>query len=343
MVKMAGKAAIQEIGSEYWDVPLKEDSSFQLFSDTQWFLAGRSALHAIIQDLKEKKTVAMPSWCCDSMIKPFLNAGMEVRFYPVYWKNGLVQEVDANGQDVLFCMDYFGYTSQKTFEHPCIIRDVTHSVFSASYSDAAYSFGSLRKWCGMWTGGYAWAKDRHALPTETDTRTDYVSFRREAMQMKKAYILGQNADKEAFLARFAEAEQILDTVKNLPGEERDVTAALHLDVEYILSRRRENAKILMKAVPEQLVFPQMKEGDCPMFVPILVPNGERDRLRRFLIDRKIYCPVHWSLSEYHKALDDREKRLYEDSLSLVCDQRYTKEDMYRIIEAMECFWKEGKH
>ena len=71
---------MSEIGSEFWDVPIveKQNSLFPEF--TQWYLSGRSALQAIIKELKDCHIVAMPSWCCDSMIKPFVDVGIKVHF-----------------------------------------------------------------------------------------------------------------------------------------------------------------------------------------------------------------------------------------------------------------------
>ncbi|NBH32795.1 hypothetical protein D3Z58_04330 [Clostridiaceae bacterium] len=47
-------------------------------------------------------------------------------------------------------------------------------------------------------------------------------------------------------------------------------------------------------------FKDMRDTDCSLFVPVLVPNGKRDRLRRYLIENEIYCLVHWMISEYHR-------------------------------------------
>ena len=107
------------------------------------------------------------------------------------------------------------------------------------------------------------------------------------------------------------------------------------------SNRRSNATILMEAFKDWLLFPELKDGNCPMFVPILVPERKRNELRQYLIENEIYCPVHWPLSSYH-VLEDRERFIYDNELSLVCDQRYDKNDMARIVEAINDFWKDVK-
>ena len=82
-----------------------------------------------------------------------------------------------------------------------------------------------------------------------------------------------------------------------------------------------------------------------MFVPVLVPDGKRNELRRHLINNEIYCPIHWPVSEYHMGgshkLDDKTENIYANELSLVCDQRYIEEDMNRMVDVIREFWKEG--
>ena len=103
-----------EIGSEFWSVQVKDVPNHFFPKNTQWFLSGRSALTYILKDIIKKSTVhtvALPSWCCESMIIPFLKAGLKVYFYPVYFFGGhLVQEPDLTC-DVILVMDYFGYAS----------------------------------------------------------------------------------------------------------------------------------------------------------------------------------------------------------------------------------------
>ena len=167
-----------EIGSEFWDAPICDCKNDLFPISTQWYISGRSALNAIVSEIVHKgcRNIAMPSWCCESMFIPFVNAGIEVFFYPVYFKDGLVQKYNFMC-DALFLMDYFGYSSTPpdlSGYKGIVIRDVTHSLFSKRYSDADYYFGSLRKWCGVWTGGYAWVKDGHSLNIEKTDDNRYI-------------------------------------------------------------------------------------------------------------------------------------------------------------------------
>lgn len=335
---------MREIGSEFWDVPTTQQSNTLFPESTQWFLSGRSAIQAIIKELKDCHTVAMPSWCCDSMVKPFVDAGLEVQFYSVVFKCELKQEISLDS-DVLFLMDYFGYTSpapELAGYKGIVIRDVTQSLFSTSYSDADYYFGSLRKWCGVWTGGYGWTGDGHRLAEENGDDFGYTVLREKAMQLKNSYIhgyidvKGNGVTDKGYLKIFDKAEEVLEHVGIASADIRDIELAKKIDVEFIRSRRRANAAILRSAFTDWLMFPELRDTDCPTFVPVLVPDGKRDTLRSFLIKNDIYCPIHWPVSDYH-SLDERTEAIYKNELSLVCDQRYTEEDMYRLVETIRVF------
>ena len=338
----------REVGSEFWDIPTAEKKCNIWSEQIQWYLCGRSALQAVIKDLDHVRSVAIPSWCCHTMVKPFTDEGIRVDFYPVYVENGMfIQELGKNC-DALFLMDYFGYAVSEpdlSSYKGIVIRDVTHSIFSKSYEDADYYFGSLRKWCGVWTGGYAWAKDGHKLIVKEDACGGYYALlREEAMRLKNRYIHGCADEKgiavtdKKYLEIFSSAEELLEDCGIAFAAGRDAELAKHLDVDFIKTCRRTNAGILMDAFPEWLVFREMKEGDCPLFVPILVPEGKRDALRRHLIEHDIYCPVHWPVSEYHR-LDAREQYIYRNELSLVCDQRYGKMEMKLMVNMISKFWK----
>lgn len=331
---------MKEIGSEFWNIPIKENNNNLFPKHTEWYVSGRSALYAIISELKDCHSVEIPAWCCDSIIKPFIEAGFLVSFYSVN-DNQEYNQKPSLKYDVLFIMDFFGYSSRNldlSGYDGVIIRDVTHSLFSDTRTDADYYFGSLRKWCGVWTGGFAWTNDKHRLPMEEVDITAYSSLREKAMLQKEEYINGLRKDK-GFLSTFANAEEVIDDMRIAPADNRDVQLAKKLDVELIRKRRRSNAIVLLSAFPEWLIFSELSSKDTPMFVPIIIPDGRRDELRSYLVQHSIYCPIHWPTSEYH-MLDDDISFIYENELSLVCDQRYTEKDMYRVVETIRAFWKE---
>ena len=335
----------REIGSEFWNVPISEAQNSLFPDNTVWFLSGRCALRAIIHDIQRKihfQSVALPSWCCDSIVAPFLQAGVTVKFYSVYVASGQLKQdfAEAVGCDAVLVMDFFGYRRLESFSYDgLVIYDATHSVFSPSVIDADYTFGSLRKWAGFSSGGFAYAKSGMLETVVSEMGADYIAMRRMAMEKKRTYISGCTGSKE-FLQMFGKAEEILDVSSREAGAEEDVYVAKHLDVEQIVSRRRENAAILLDAVSDFAVFPELLTNDCPLFVPLLIPDGKRDALKRHLISRGIYCPVHWPLTSFH-TLQEPQTTIYSEEISLVCDQRYDERDMERICKEINVFLNRG--
>lgn len=337
------KTSYREIGSEFWDIPvLSQGETALLPKGLKWFLSGRVALEYIIFDIKQRvnaKTVAMPSWCCDSMIIPFVENGIEVIFYT------FDKTEEIPNCDILFCMEHFGYIRQeREINFPgIVIHDVTHSAFSKNMGikkvwDAKqqYFFGSLRKWAGFKTGGFAGVLDAEfsvLLPQQTCD--EYVDLRSQAMREKLNYITGETDAKE-YLNMFSRAEEMLEDGVCGSACVEDVFLAEKLDVDSIKKHRRANASVLLQVVSDMAIYPELKADDCPLFVPIRLKTEARDALRKYLIENDVFCPIHWPLTDYHRITGEQRK-IYEEELSLVCDQRYTTSDMQYVCELINKF------
>ena len=65
-------------------------------------------------------------------------------------------------------------------------------------------------------------------------------------------------------------------------------------------------------------------------------GGMRDEFRKYLIQNRIYCPIHWELSNIH-SISENAKEIYNNVLSLVCDQRYDESEIRYFIEKINEF------
>ena len=334
----------EEIGSEFWNVPTTDFQTPILPELTKWFISGTSALKFILEDLFESKriikTVSLPSWCCSCMITPFLEKSLSVSFYDVYFDEDIGLSVDYTTtpeSDVTLVLSYFGYDAVHVVGKPSgiIIRDVTHSLFSKTvFDDAEYYFGSIRKWMGIWTGGFAYKNS--AWTTNTNypcVSNKYVAMRQIAMLQKKEYLEGTREDKN-YLTIFEKAEDYLDHCGIEGAATRDVELIPFIDTPSIFTQRRSNADVLLSAFNSISVFSKIEQNDCPLFVPIIVDETVRNKLRSYLISKNIYCPIHWDISEYHR-LNSKTEKLYKQELSLVCDQRYDENDMFLILNTIK--------
>ena len=342
-----------ELGSEFWGVPLCGKQNTLNDGNKLFALSGRTALELIAADLKAErgaKSIYMPAYCCDSMIEPFKKQGYEIKLYAVepYSKTIHRQVFTDHGCDAILLLDYFGFESEETavfammekLRGTVVIVDRVQSAFSETkaleYAD--YTVTSWRKWffsnaaeaekkCGEWL-----------IPEAKKANEKYISLRRNAARLKANYIENGVGEKPKFLAKFGEAEELLDNdFSYYAAEEKSLEEIRYADVDFITSRRRENAALIydeLKNLHAEIIRPlyaQMGENDVPLFVPVLVRKDIRQALRQHLIKNEVYCPIHWP-SELGGA-----NKLYDGELSLICDQRYSTEDIKRQMTLISEF------
>lgn len=341
----------REIGSEFCSTEHQKN-------DKKYFLSGRTALDYTIKDIKKNhvvRSVLLPSYCCYTMIEPFIKNGIAIRFYDVFPDEEFGLRVcipEGQKYEIFYYMLYFGYTDMKGYNREdirnqwnIIIEDKTHSWLS-SYQPvlADYNYISYRKWTGF-TGIASTEKQGGIFKEKCPEfiNEEYCKLRTQAATMKYQYLAGMDIKKNEYLLLFNQAEELLenDYVGYRPSID-SFEKLLNLDKDFLKKRRRKNAQILindLSEIPEvKLLFPNVREEDVPLFVPILIEQ-KREELRNYLISHNIYCPVHWPLSEYQKGLSRRALDIYGQELSLVCDQRYVAEDMKRIVKLLAAFFE----
>ena len=82
---------MKELGSEFWlekeytdIINLSLPEWLKVGSDNKLLLSGRTAIYFVIKDIQKSKkvnTVYFPSYCCQSMLQPFIDLGINIVFY----------------------------------------------------------------------------------------------------------------------------------------------------------------------------------------------------------------------------------------------------------------------
>lgn len=314
--------------------------------------SGRNAIKLVLEDLAIKKNepvVYMPSYVCDSMIDPFRESGWQIVFYKVEKKGEhLTYSIDLDTScDLFFAFSYFGWQSSKLdpfiahFHHRGIkvLEDVTHRLFSkpnhAPHAD--YLIASLRKWLAIASGGFVRKEQGKLQRREYLEPVDFSPLRWQAMEEKRVYLETYNEGlKEQFLKQFQETEECFAHYgPSYAMDERSRRLIETMDYEEIRSKRIAHREVLRQELAflpkEWFMFQDHEPGDCPVFFPLYLPKALRDGLRLHLSKEKIYCPIHWPLRT------SRTVGIEERELSLVLDQRYTKEDMVRIARVIKTY------
>lgn len=341
---MGNGTMTREIGSEFHWMGFDSGHGLTLPVSGTLVFSGRTAIETVLLNIPNAKKALLPAYCCDSMIEPFRRAGIDTGFYPVEFEEGLVANIsefeDAN---ILLWCSYFGFHTPMPDltaflgRGGMIIEDITHSLLSDRpyHPQSQYLVASLRKWEPICCGGYCAAIDgelRH-LPTKPPPDA-FLETKCAAMEMKAAYLVDVDEEKKSrFLQMFAESNTWLaENYSQLAIDPLSRRYLANADTEVQKRTRRQNAAALYRGLDGavQFLFP-LENMDCPLFVPIVLPKN-RDELRKELIANRIYCPIHWP----HPNADCY-SNLYDSELSLICDQRYTVEDMQRIVRVIRHF------
>ena len=348
-----------EIGSEYWlekNNKKAENINFNFQQEHKYLLSGRTAIDYVLQEiLQEKiiKKVYFPSYCCQSMIQAFQDNNIEIEFYDVIYSNKLEYNINLETEcDIFYAMNYFGfeetrmdyYIEKFASKKTIIIEDITHSLLSEKpYNGKSdYMIASLRKWFPIMTGGIAIKGDGkfQVNNEEFSTNLNVYNSKKEAMSKKYRYIIGEkNISKEEFLKQYKDSnEELSRNYKNYNIDKESLAILQNIDFNEVNQTRQRNAKIIFDnlKINENIKFLcNMKKGDCPLFIPIIVNKEMRADLRNYLTSNKIFCPIHWPKPEKAK-----ECALYETELSLICDQRYSEEDIKREVNILNYFFEE---
>lgn len=349
-----------EIGSYFeYDYSLDAEKNKDInwlpqgMSDYTYTFSGRSAIELAlvnIMETKDVKRVYMPSYCCASMISSFKKHNFEILFYDVHIvENGIYYDINYELDfDIFFAMSYFGVEqSMDTIiekiskKNIIVLEDITHRLLSdkthSTYSD--YLIASLRKWFPIPTGGLLMSQQNQLIVKPKRNSDEYVIEQTKAMKLKTQFLNGDSTiQKDMFFNKFHFLNYNLQNIDYTFKIDKTSKELLRkLNVKKIIEKRRRNALVLYRYLKDfQLIKPLIEninlETMTPLFIPIIVKEtNQRNELAKFLINEQIYCPVHWPIPG-DITLNKKNEMLYKSEISIICDQRYSENDMNKIID-----------
>lgn len=336
---------MKEIGSEYWKIDnlIKHNNLdfLNVGQDNKLLMSGSTAIDFVLNDIKDTlKIVYMPDYCCESMVKPFIDNNYIIKYYSVDLINNEFKINTDEKCSIFFAMSYFGYSISNMDSYIekfskrkiIVIEDITHRLFCKQNHSikSDYLIASLRKWFPIYTGGIAIkVDDKFTINNDNYViDTQLVNIKKKAMELKRDYIDNQEVDKKSFLNLYKIANQLIMNYKNKLMDKESVEILKSIDIDKMIQTRRINAEIIEKKLQDtnaNIIY-KLSVNDCPLFVPILIKN--RDRLRNCLINENIYCPIHWP------NFSNLNNQIYNYELSLICDQRYNKEKIENYMDKL---------
>lgn len=339
---------------------IKEDTVFDYMSDYNciYLDSGRSCIKVICQLFKDRE-VLVPSFSCISVINGFVN-GVKPVFYKINDDftidlDDLESKITANTGGI-YITNYFGHlltdeAAAKILELKekyglTVIEDNTQSVFSGGLKVGDYALSSIRKWFPVPDGGVIYSKKPLSV-------FDIKGFVKDSKQCDKLYpqtlksmvIKGLVEYPVAKIADlFAVVEHELDEYAD-NGEiflMCDFTRFVYTcnNVPSMIKTRQENEKYLRTLIHSPYLrqaIPHLEEGECPFNMPMYCTC--RDEMWQYLVDNfDIYPSVLWRTHIYDQVNKiGSTARMGKEIISFPVDQRYTKEDMEKMAEAVNSF------
>jgi len=326
------------------EVPANVAGAVPLFgAEAQYFLSVRCALYALCE-IHRPGTAWLPSYLCGSLLEPFAKSGIPIRYYEVDERLSVAETAwirEICDGDLVLVIHYFGFANA-TFpvdriasRGALIVEDASQALcLGKQFPASRCILYSLRKFLGVPDGAVV-VPDR-ALDLESPALGEPPqSWWRSAVTMtmkrREFDLTGEPNDWYALFRR-VEAEYPVGLYRASELSRMLIASA---DTDAIRIRRCENYSRLLERIGRFALFPKLDPGVVPMGFPACVDPAIRDQVLRKLHSTRVYAPAHWPLAGVVPDSFASSHRLARSCLTLICDQRYTLDDMDRQAQVFE--------
>ena len=208
-----------------------------------------------------------------------------------------------------------------------IVDDVQDFYGFGHHVDYDYCFTSYRKWFAIPDGSDVLQKSETLDLIQFDGHSNYALYKAAGNLLKNhAQMVGDSISLELF----DKGEDEMDEEYRYACSDLGSKLFQRIDTGVVAEKRKNNAKILHEGLNRLNIRHYYNSNNVPLFVPIVIQD--RDRIRKKLFVENIFVPVHWPIIDITLQGNNE---LYKTELSLICDQRYDKEDMERMLSEIE--------
>lgn len=314
-----------------------------------YFDSGRSALKALLKELNGSGgMILLPEYICESVINCFKGNIQYYKINPDFSINieDFNEKAKKGNVSIIYLMHYFGHVQPDDIlqtvlqtsnqNSALIIEDTTHSIFSKSSTIGDYMICSLRKWMPVPGVGVLYSKDRDVSNVQRAYKSTENNQKALGMLLKDAYLKDALDCNDEYRKIFIECEHKLDLQSKIYlANDFSKYIMACVDINKLKEIRKANYKYIKDNI-EKIGFDsqiEMSNEETPF--SYIIRSENRDELRKYLIDNKVYCAVHWP--DDGIKTEDRLQFLdnSKNCLSLPIDQRYDFESMdylYRVLK-----------
>ena len=283
--------------------------------------SARNCLRYIIKAYAIKE-IFVPYYTCPVIYESIEKEHCKVNYYHI--DNNFMPIDNFNREDFILYTNYFGICAKNikllAKKYKNLIVDNAQAFYMSKYGIA--SFNSIRKFLGVCDGALLYCDKK--INKKIKQATSYNKFSHLLKRLDVNATFGYNDfhKNENLLAK----EQIM-YMSNLTK-----LIFNSIDIEQAKKIRLKNFKILHKSLSKtNNLNIKLDKNDISMIYPYLVKNG--DKLRNILIKEKIYVAQYWNGLQ-KDLLNKNEKNIIKNLVAIPIDQRYSIEDMKRILKVV---------
>ena len=287
--------------------------------------SGRNCLRYLIRARQIRK-IMLPRLQCQVIEEVCRREGVQIQWYEVKALEKPYQDEQLEEEVFLYLINYYGQLEKNYLEkllagHKRVIVDNAQDFFCGPIEgvDTIYT---CRKFFGVPDGAYLYTDAQADFTLQADFSYDRMEF-----------LLGRyECGAEKFYQNYRENEAWMDKQGLSAMSALTHNILRSIDYERVEQTRTSNAKRLDAGVGENNLL-TVKNMTGAYLYPYFCADGEK--LRKKLIERKIFVPVLWQNVLEDCDIDTAEYNFSKNMVPLPCDQRYTENDMDEVIAAVK--------
>lgn len=320
-----------EIGG-YFEFSLSNSAQFP-YPNAFKYHSARSAFYDLIRKSKIKK-IWMPRFICDSMLEPLRLLNIDVLFYNLHTNFFPILPEKLNKDEYLFYVNYFGICGsvQKELLNLYPSQQVIFDHAQAFFVEPLNCFATLyspRKFLPVAEGGLL-ITEQNFMPTYDSRNVD------EMVQQYQHSLIRRLTSASLAYDKFKKNENKFNDClpKRLSGITEEILNSLNY--ESFKEKRLENFRFLHNKLGR---FNQLKINLDQLESPLTYPFLLNEEISTCLINAKVYIPTYWSDSLSRVGVNSFEHKLVSQASHLICDQRYSKEEMQHQVDIIQDYLK----
>lgn len=285
---------------------------------------GRAGLEYLIRAKKIEK-IYFPYFCCNSVTQPCQRCGIEFEYYHIETDFSPKVDFELGESEWLYIVNYYGQIDNRTImqykeRFDRVIFDNAQAYFQLPVEGVDTIYTS-RKFLGVSDGAFVYTDTKIAIPERDES---YSSM---------GYLLGRfERSASEFFAESKKNNERFDQecVKRMSKLTENVLRGI--DYERVKNQRSRNFSYLYCHLEKENLLKLHKVPGAFMY-PLMIEDAPR--LRKKLIENRIYVPVLWPNVVDEMPCNTLEYRYSSNILPIPCDQRYDEEDMQYIINLIK--------